>query len=59
MTILHEVQIPDTPKGVDIRRCKCKHCGKQMNTGDAFTVRADGYRKRHEYVPCVGESTEG
>ena len=59
MTILHQITVPDTPQSVDIRRQVCVHCDKQLNSGDAFTVRADGYRKRHEFVPCVGEATEG
>ena len=52
MIKLHQITIPDTAKAVDIRRSKCIHCDQQLNQGDAFTVRDDGYFKRHEYTPC-------
>lgn len=58
MTILHQVHIPDTPKGVNIQDCKCVHCGKILELGDAFTTREDGYNHRNEYVPCTDHWTE-
>ena len=53
MIKLHQITIPDTAKAVDIRRSKCVHCDKQLNQGDAFVVRADGYFERSGYEPCT------
>lgn len=55
MTILHITTIPDHGKaehGVYITDLQCHECGKQLEAGDAFTIREDGYKERNEFVPC-------
>jgi len=52
MIILHQCTVPDTPESTKQGTMNCVHCDKQMEQGDSFTTRADGYFKRHEYTPC-------
>lgn len=53
MKLLHQVTVPDTPQSTDVSRLTCLHCHKQIEHGDSFTVRADGYFERSGYTPCT------
>ena len=60
MTIkLHQLDIPDTPKAVDVRSLHCIHCGNKLKTSEAFTIRADGYKQRGDYEPCTRTAQGG
>lgn len=55
MRILHECEIPDAGKAevFDKGALPCKHCGRIMQGGDAFTATASGYFNRLEFRVCT------
>lgn len=56
MTILHRADIPDHGKDdhhIYITDLTCNKCGKQLEAGDPFVVRDDGYKARNEFTPCT------
>ena len=52
-TKLHQLNIPDLPKAVDVRGLRCIHCGHKLKSSEAFTVRDDGYFNRLEFQVCT------